>query len=141
MNTKDKSRDAVAARAGLVGLLALATAGLYGGASPAAAQTAAPTAEPAAPIPEKPTAAAAPAAFWDTFKLTGQLEVGATFNPRQADDGVNFGHLFTDKSNRVLLNQAAITAERPIDPKATGFDLGFKVQAFYGSDARYTHFL
>lgn len=142
MNTKDKSRDAAAARAGLLGLLALtATAGLCGGALPAAAQTAAPSAEPAVPIPEKPTAAAAPAAFWDTFKLSGQLEVGGTFNPRQADDGVNFGHLFTDKSNRVLLNQALITAERPVDPKATGFDFGFKVQGMYGSDARYTHFL
>ena len=143
MNTKDKSRDAAATRAGLVGILAVAaTAGLCGGALPTAAQTAAPlTAEPAAPVPEKPTAAAAPAGFWDTFKLTGQLEVGATFNPRQPDDGVNFGHLFTDKSNRVLLNQALITAERPVDPKATGFDFGFKVQGMYGSDARYTHFL
>jgi Putative beta-barrel porin-2, OmpL-like. bbp2 len=31
--------------------------------------------------------------------------------------------------------------ERPLDPKATDYDFGFKVQAMYGTDARYTHYL
>lgn len=54
---------------------------------------------------------------------------------------MNFGHLFTDKANSLLMNQALLTVQRPLDPKASGYDFGFKFQAIYGSDARYTHFL
>jgi hypothetical protein len=79
--------------------------------------------------------------WWSTFEISGHIEAGVTFNPDDPPDGVNFGHLFTDKANRVLLNQALVTAQRPLDPKATGYDFGFKFQAMYGSDARYTHFL
>src|SRR5262249_38125028 len=56
-------------------------------------------------------------------------------------DGLNFGHLYTDRANTFLLNQALLTIQRPLDPKATGFDAGFTFQAMYGTDARYTHFL
>ena len=84
---------------------------------------------------------AQPASWWDTFTISGHVEVGATFNTVYPPDGINFGHLFTDKANNVLLNQALVTAQRPLDPKATDYDFGFKVQALYGSDARYTHFL
>ena len=34
-----------------------------------------------------------------------------------------------------------LTVQRPLDPKATDYDFGFKLQAMYGSDARYTHYL
>ncbi len=54
---------------------------------------------------------------------------------------MNFGHLFTDKANTPLFNQLLLTAQRPLDPKATGYDFGFKLQLMYGSDARYTHYL
>ncbi len=95
-----------------------------------------------APILKAPPAKpAAPASWWDTFEISGHVEGGITFNPDDPPDHVNFGHLFTDKANRPLLNQALITAQRPLDPKATGYDFGFKFQAMYGSDARYTHFL
>jgi hypothetical protein len=97
-------------------------------------QTAAPAATAAAPP-------AAPASWASTVKFTAHVEGGATFNPAAPDSGVNFGHLFTDKANDGLLNSVALTLERDIDPKATGYDLGFKVQGFYGSDARYTHFV
>jgi len=86
-----------------------------------------------------PAAPAAPASWWSTFEISGHVEAGATFNSNESD--INFGHLFTDKGDRVLLNQALVTAQRPLDPKATGYDFGFKFQAMYGSDARYTHFL
>jgi hypothetical protein len=39
------------------------------------------------------------------------------------------------------LNQLLLTVQRPLDPKATGYDFGFKVQAMYGTDARFTHYL
>ena len=62
-------------------------------------------------------------------------------NPQNPPDGLNFGHLFTDKANSPLLNQILLTVQRPLDPKATDYDFGFKLQGMYGSDARYTHYL
>jgi hypothetical protein len=108
---------------------------------PAFAQTPA----PAAPAePEKPAAAPAPEApppgFWiNGIHLSAQIEAGITGNP--AGPKNNFGQLFTDKPNTVLLNQILLTANKPLDPKATDFDWGFKLQGMYGSDARYTQFL
>ena len=86
-------------------------------------------------------AAAAPAAWSDTVKLSGWVEAGGTFNAEQKSPMVNFGHLFTDKTDRILLNQVGVTLERPIDNKSATTDFGFKLQGMYGSDARYTHFL
>ena len=40
-----------------------------------------------------------------------------------------------------MLNQILLTVQRPLDPKATDYDFGFKLQGMYGSDARYTHYL
>jgi hypothetical protein len=82
-----------------------------------------------------------PANWWDTFTIGGTVEAGVTLNGDNPTDGLNFGHLFTDKANLPLLNQILLTAQRPLDPKATDYDFGFKVQLMYGSDARYTHFL
>src|SRR6266508_484227 len=94
------------------------------------------------PILKAPAATpTAPTSWWSTFEISGHVEGGITFNPDDPAGDINFGHLFTDKANRVLLNQALVTAQRPLDPKATGYDFGFKFQAMYGSDARYTHFL
>jgi hypothetical protein len=106
----------------------------------ASAQTPA-QAAPAAEA-EKPAAApdAPPPGYWiNGIHLSAQIEGGVTFNP--AGPKQNFGQLFTDKPNTVLLNQLLLTANKPLDPKATDFDWGFKLQGMYGSDARYTHFL
>lgn len=84
---------------------------------------------------------AAPLSWWDTLSITGHVEAGVTANAANPANGINFGHLFTDRANSLMLNQALITIQRPLDPKATGYDSGFKFQAMYGSDARYTHFL
>ncbi len=80
-----------------------------------------------------------PAAWADTVKFSGHLDGGITFNPDSPADGINFGHLFTDRANLPVLNQLLLTAERPLDPKATGYDFGFKLQGMYGTDARFTH--
>jgi putative OmpL-like beta-barrel porin-2 len=105
--------------------------------TPAAGAAAPPSAVEAAPTP---AADAPPPGFWiNGIHLSAQIEGGVTGNfdgPKQ-----NFGQLFTDKPNTVLLNQILLTANKPLDPKATGFDWGFKLQGMYGSDARYTHFL
>ena len=106
--------------------------GLFTGSALAADVTPVLKAKPKAP---------APASWWDTVKFYGFGDAGVTFNSTHPPDGINFGHLFTDKANQPLLNQLALTFERPLDPKATGYDFGFKFQGMYGSDARYTHFL
>jgi len=80
--------------------------------------------------------------WWKDVKFSGHLAAGYTFNADGPSDGLNFGHLFTDRSDAPLLNQFVLTLERPLDPKkASEFQLGFKLQAMYGSDARYAHFL
>jgi hypothetical protein len=97
----------------------------------------------AAPAPEAPAAAAAAAADAGPppFAVWAQLEAGITANPDQPHDGINYGHLFTDKTNQLVLNQLLVTAEQPLDPKATDYAFGFRVQGMFGTDARYTHFL
>jgi outer membrane protein OmpA-like peptidoglycan-associated protein len=97
----------------------------------------APAEAPPAPAPE---AAAAPPAPPE-FAVWGQLEAGVTGNPDSPRSGLNYGHLFTDKSNQLVLNQILVTAEKPLDTNATDYALGYRVQGMFGTDARYTHFL
>jgi iron complex outermembrane receptor protein len=89
-----------------------------------------------------PVAAASPLGAWvGSILFSGDIEFGATLNPADPVNGVNFGQLFTDKANQVVLNQFALTAERDPDPKATALDFGFKVEGMYGLDSQFTHFL
>ena len=74
------------------------------------------------------------------LKIYGWIENGVTLNPASPQDNQNFGRLFDDRSNAFVMNQAVITAERALDPKA-GFDWGFKLQLLFGTDARYIHSL
>jgi len=95
---------------------------------------------PPAAASDAPKSDTAAAANWsDTLKFSGHIEAGITGNPDDPSNGINFGHLFTDRANRPVLNQILLTGERPLDPKAAGYDFGFKLQGMYGSDARYTH--
>lgn len=108
----------------------------------ASAQTSGPITAPPAATETAPTPAVAapPPGFWiNGIHLSAQIDAGITGNfagPKQ-----DFGQLTTDKPNTVLLNQILLTANKPLDPKATDFDWGFKLQGLYGSDARYYHFL
>ena len=54
---------------------------------------------------------------------------------------MNFGRLFDDRAGEPTFNQAVLTIQRPLDPKATGYDFGFKVVGIAGEDVRYTHYL
>lgn len=123
---------------------ALVACGLIFSAAAQAQQAPAPAATPATPAAETPPKPA-PLVFspeWAAdIKFGVQVEGGIVFNTTSPRNGINFGQLFTDRSNQATLNQAAITLGRTIDPKTTGFDVGFKIQAMYGSDARYTQYL
>jgi putative OmpL-like beta-barrel porin-2 len=72
--------------------------------------------------------------------IYGWIESGFTANADGPEDNQNFGRIFDDRSNEFVMNQAVITAERALDPKA-GFDWGFKLQLMFGTDARYIHSL
>ena len=94
---------------------------------------------PATPAAAAPAAPAAPAAWSDNIKLGLQIEGGITFNPQTPK--TNWGQLFTDYPNTVLLNQALLTLSRDIPKDVSDWDYGFHFTGLYGSDARYTHFL
>ena len=84
----------------------------------------------------------APKGSWaSTITWNAQIEAGITGNFASPRDKLNFGQLLTDRANEPLLNQGLFTVGRMIDPKETGYDVGFKLQGMYGADARYTHFL
>jgi hypothetical protein len=74
------------------------------------------------------------------YAFYGWVEAGFTSNFDAPNDNQNFGRLFDDRSNEFLINQAAVTAERALDPKI-GWDWGFKLQVMLGTDARYIHSL
>jgi hypothetical protein len=75
------------------------------------------------------------------FKIYGWVEGGITFNPDNPNNRQNFGRLFDDRANELLLNQAVITIERTLASAPAGLDWGFKLQFMYGSDARFIHSL
>ena len=89
----------------------------------------------------EPATPAAPATWSSGITLGAQIEGGFSWNPSYPRGRNNFGQLFTDRANEPILNQILLTAARPLDLKAPGYDIGFKLQGLYGSDARYTHLL
>ncbi len=96
---------------------------------------------PLAPIAARADdAPAAPTKWSDTLKLGAQIEAGIAGNPAGPKDNLNYGSLYTDRANEPVINQILLSIGRPLDPKATSYDFGFKVQGLYGTDARYTHF-
>jgi len=104
----------------------------------AAAALALPLATQAARADDAP---AAPAKWSDTLKIGAQVEAGIVGNFNNPKDNLNYGQLYTDRANTPVFNQGLLSIGRPVDPKATDYDVGFKVQGMFGTDARYTHFM
>jgi hypothetical protein len=99
------------------------------------------TTAPATPSPA-PAADAPPPGLWiDGIHLSAQLDAGFNINPMRPGNGLNFGQGFTDHASQATLNQLLLTANKPLDPKNSDFQWGFKLQFMYGSDARYTQYL
>ena len=123
---------------------ALAATAVWMTASPTRAQD---SAKPDATTPAAtvPAAAAPPAPppgyYFNGIHIGAQVDAGFYGNASSPKSGLNFGQSFTDRSNSVLLNQVLLVVEKPLDKAATDYDFGFKLQAMYGTDARYTHFL
>ena len=96
--------------------------------------------------PVAPTPVVGSLNLFQGIEVHGQGEVGFlgnSLNPGQGlnGEGYNFGHLYTDHSDNVQLNQLLLTITKPIDPKVTGYALGFTLEGIYGSDERFNHFL
>ena len=92
-------------------------------------------------LPLTQTEAPPPGLWINGIHLSAQLQSGIIANPYRPQTGQNWGQLFTDHANQVQLNQLLLTANKPLDPKNPDYQLGFKLQFMYGSDARYTQFL
>jgi hypothetical protein len=86
-------------------------------------------------------AAPAPSSWADTLKFSGYAEGGIAFNPASPANNENFGTPYTDKANQPQLNQLTLILERPVDSSSSNFDVGFKLDGMFGTDARYTHAL
>jgi hypothetical protein len=98
--------------------------------------------KPAAEAAPVPAAAAPPPGYYvNGIRLGAQFQGGFYGNADSPSSGINVGQSFTDRSNSILLNQALFTVEKAVDKTATDYQFGFKIQAMYGTDARYTHFL
>ena len=84
----------------------------------------------------------APPAKWsDTLTVDGFVEGGIAVNPGQPFNGLNWGHLYTDRANTPIFNSGVLTVQRPLDAKSETFDYGFKVQGMVGEDMRYNHYM
>ena len=82
-----------------------------------------------------------PADWWSTVKFDAMVEGGFPGNPAGPPNPPgNFGQLFTDRANMFLMNQLLLTAHRDVD-ETKSWDVGFKFQFMYGTDARYTRYL
>ncbi|WP_148300996.1 outer membrane beta-barrel protein, partial [Asaia platycodi] len=73
--------------------------------------------------------------------LSGLIEGGIMANPARPDNGINFGNFLGDHANQAQLNQISLTLSKAIDPTRYEFQVGFMLEALYGSDARYYHLL
>jgi hypothetical protein len=121
-------------RSGLAAATALLT--LVGGLR---AQTASTPATPVAPALATSGTPAPTAPTPATTKFYGWIDTGITLNSTRPNDRQNFGRLFDNAADELLLNQLAVTAERDFGSDASKFAWGFKAQAIYGSDARFIH--
>lgn len=82
-----------------------------------------------------------PPAVWDTVAIDGFLEGGVVVAPGLPYNGLNFGHLYTDRANTPQFNQGVLTIQRPLDPNRSEIELGFKFEGVVGTDVRYSTYL
>lgn len=95
------------------------------------------TQAPANDAAAKP-ADAPPATWVSGITFGAQFDTGFVGNPASPQDRINFGQTFNDRANQPMLNQSLFTVQRLISPDKPGdYEIGFKLQGMYGSDARY----
>ncbi|MGD9659451.1 MAG: porin, partial [Methylocystis sp.] len=83
-------------------------------------------------IVKGPAVAPPPPAWIDSVTIDGYVEGGVAINFNQTFNKLNWGLLYTDRANWPTFNGAVLTVQRPLDPKAEGYDFGFKFQGMLG---------
>lgn len=73
--------------------------------------------------------------------VKGLIEGGIMANPARPSDGMNYGNFFADHANQMQLNQLNLTVSKAVDQSRNDYQIGFVLEALYGSDARYYHLL
>lgn len=73
----------------------------------------------------------------------GFAEASYTYSTSHPPDNFITGRVFDVDNEELLLNQLDLSVERTVDAAAAAkdhrFDLGFKIEGIYGSDARFIH--
>lgn len=71
------------------------------------------------------------------INVYGHAAASYTYNFRNSD--VNAGRVFDIENEDLTFNQLDLTIERKVDLSQHRFDLGFRVEAIWGGDARFIH--
>jgi hypothetical protein len=72
------------------------------------------------------------------IEVGGLAEAGYTYSTSSPPDNVITGRAFDFENQDPTLNQVMLYAERTTDASKP-WDLGFRIEALYGADARFTH--
>jgi len=72
------------------------------------------------------------------ISITGFIDQGFTWNPDNPPDRFNGPVTFNDRANEYQMNQAWLTMEKALEDDCCGWQWGGRVDAVYGTDARFT---
>jgi hypothetical protein len=70
--------------------------------------------------------------------IAGYVDQGFTWNPDNPADNFNGPMTFNDRANEYQLNQLYLYAEKAVSTEDCWYDVGWRVDALYGSDWRFT---
>jgi hypothetical protein len=71
------------------------------------------------------------------IQIGGWIQLGATYNPGNPGNGYNGPVSFSDRANRMQLNQFNIFVERPVVAEGNAWDFGGRIDFMFGTDAIY----
>ncbi len=72
------------------------------------------------------------------LSFDGWVEAGFSINPDDPSDGFNTPVTFNDQANEFNLHQLYVIMKRDVDDLGDAWDIGFRTDLLYGSDARFT---
>ena len=72
------------------------------------------------------------------IEVGGWVHGGATFNPSHSTNGYNGPVTFNDRANQFQLNQVNIFLQRAVVTEGKSWDLGFRTDFLFGTDAIFT---